>query len=389
MVLTADAVVVGGGVIGASIAYHLTMAGAGRVVLCEQSDQPGLGATVKSAGLVRMHHTDLHNARLAALGFPVFADWPQAVGGDCGFRQTGFALLVGPEQVDALHANLEQLAGMGVETALLAPEELRQLQPAASIEGIGAVAYEPRSGYADPVRTALGFIERAVDKGMRLLMGTRVQALALDRARDGRVGGVVTTLGTVSAGAVVLAGGGWAARLLRQVGVTVPIRTKRISACLLAGPAIDACCACIDDTVGAYFRPHGPDQLFLGVPNDHWDLGTDADPPLPSICEVRQAQARVAPRMGVVAGATLLERSSGFDGYTPDQHAIIGPAPGLQDLYLAIGFSGGGFKTAPAVGAAVCDELLEGGSRPELAPFRLERFERGEPIQVEHRYRHM
>jgi glycine/D-amino acid oxidase-like deaminating enzyme len=388
MALTADAVVVGGGIIGASIAYHLTMAGAGRVVLCEQSDQPGLGATVKSAGLVRMHHTDLHNARLAVLSFPVFAEWPQIVGGDCGFRQTGFALLVGPEQLDALHANLDQLAGMGVETALLAPEELRQLQPSASVDGVGAVAYEPRSGYADPVRTAFGLIERAVDKGMCLLMGTRMRALALDPGGD-QVRGVVTSLGTVHTGAVVLASGGWAGRLLRQVGLSAPIRTKRISACLLAGPALDACCACIDDTVGAYFRPHGPDQLFIGVPNQHWDLGTDADPPLPSIAEVGQARARVARRIAPVAGATLLDRSSGFDAYTPDEHAIIGPAPGPQGLYLAIGFSGGGFKTAPAVGAAVADELLEGGSRPELAPFRLERFERGEPIEVEHRYRHM
>jgi sarcosine oxidase subunit beta len=388
MALTADVVVVGGGIIGASIAYHLTMAGAGRVVLCEQSDQPGLGATVKSGGLVRMHHTDLHNARLAALSFPTFAEWPQAVGGDCGFRQTGFALLVGPEQVGALRANLAELAGMGIETSLLAPRELRQLQPSASVEGIGAIAYEPRSGYADPVRTALGFIERAVDKGMRLLMGTRVQALALDAAGD-RVNGVVTSLGTVHAGAVVLAGGGWAGRLPQQVGVTVPIRTKRISACLLAGPALDDGCTCIDDTIGAYFRPHGPDQLFLGVPNDQWDLGTDTDPPLPSISEVHQAQARVAPRVAGVAGATVLERSSGFDAYTPDQHAIIGPAPGPLGLYLAIGFSGGGFKLAPAVGAAVAEELLEGGTRAELAPFRLERFERGEPIQVEHRYRHM
>jgi len=207
--------VVGGGVNGASIAYALAARGVSRVVLCEKSALAS-GASGRSSALVRMHYTNEWDARLAFASFPVFKHWPEIMGGPPVFTHTGFVNVVAPPYADALRKNVEMLRGIGVNTAALSPGELQDLQPFANVEDLGAAAWEPESGYADPAATVEGFRRRGHELGARILQWTGVTKIL---RRESRVVGVETRAGRIDAGAVVVAAGAWAPRLCREMGI--------------------------------------------------------------------------------------------------------------------------------------------------------------------------
>src|SRR6266536_235835 len=168
MVRTYDAIVIGAGVIGASIAFHLARAGIGRVAIVERRTVCS-GNTRKSGAIVRMHYTNDAEARLALASLPYFQRWSEQVGGDCGFRPTGFAILVGPENVERLQRNVRRLRALGVDTFALGPEDLRAVMPSIETAGVAAAAYEPTSGYADAVATTRSLVVAAVDRGAEVL----------------------------------------------------------------------------------------------------------------------------------------------------------------------------------------------------------------------------
>jgi glycine/D-amino acid oxidase-like deaminating enzyme len=381
-----DALVVGGGVVGASIAFHLARAGL-RVALLEQGLAPGTGATARSGGLIRMHHTNPAQARLAWLSFPVFAQWPEVVGGDCGFHRTGFACVVGPEHAAALRSNVATMRAMGIAVGEVDADDFAELQPAFGREGIGAVAWEPFSGYADPARATLALLARARDAGLALHEGARVTRLLV---RGGRVAGARSNLGEHAAGTTVLAAGWASAALLRPLGADLPIEARAVGICLLRSPDGEGArlCTCIDDTVGTYFRPARGHTVLVGAGVHPCAPGRRADAAL-GRRPLRAAREAIARRLPSLAGAPVAAARLGVDGYTPDRHALVGPVDGVEGVYLAAGFSGGGFKVAPAVGAAVARELSGGGPAPELEPFRPGRFAAGAPIRAEHPYAHM
>lgn len=385
MLRNTDVLVVGGGIIGASIAYHLSCAGFGRVTLCEQDRFPGPGATAKSGGLIRMHHTNPWQATLAWQSYPIYAEWADAVGGDCGFRAIGFVMVVGPEHRRALGHNVRALRRLGIPTRMLEPEELAELQPPCRIEGIGAAAYEPFSGYANPALAALAFVQRARDRGLVALEGVRVTSIV---CREGRVTGVESNLGRIGTGTIVLASSFWATRLAEEIGLVIPVRPKQVAIGFLSwAPPRGALplCAYIDDTVGTYFRPEPGGSLLVGVGEKDCDAAIA--PPI-SEQDVLDARARVGVRLPLARDAVAVGGRSACDGYTPDNHPILGPVDGVRGLYLAVGFSGAGFKVAPAVGRAVAAELASGAEVAELARFRLRRFETGDLIRAEHGYAH-
>jgi sarcosine oxidase, subunit beta len=376
-------------VIGASIAYHLVCADAGEVVLCEQAPLPARGATSRSAGLVRMHHTSMCVVPLARASLHTYVHWRDLVGGDCGFRRTGFALVVGPEHADELRANVDLLRDEGVETTVLAPEELHELQPFAAVDDVGAVAYEPESGYADPVGTTLAFLEQARGRGLRVAEGVTAFEVC---AEGGRVSGVRTNLGDVEADTTALAGGAWTAALLRGHGIELPVRSREIGTCLVdAGrlPPAPPCLTYIDDTTGGYFRRDDAGALVVGVPVERWDVDPDAELPPLELAQLEQARERLAHRIPLLRDAELLGTRAGFDAYTPDKHPLVGRLPQLDGLYVATGFSGGGFKIAPSVGEAIAAEIVEGTTRAELEPFRPERFVVDHRIEPHYAYTHL
>lgn len=376
----ADVVVVGGGVVGASIAYHLARRGM-RVLICDGGGLPG--ATTASAAQVRIHHSDPFDARLAATGLATYESWADVIGGDCGFRRTGFAFLTAARYRDSAGKVAVMLAQFGVEAQLIAPDDYARAHPALVMDGVGVVAYEPRGGYADPVLTTRTLLARAVDHGARRATDGRVLALL----RQGeRIAGVRLRDGTYSAGHVVLAAGVHTRELCAAMDLTVPVRTKRIGFALADAPAggHPVPHVTIDDTLGVYFRPHGRGKVWFGVPMDEWDLAAATRPPAPAAALVERVRDRLTARIPSIRGARLCGGGSALEAYTPDGHAIIGDA--VPGGYLATGFSGGGFKLAPAVGEAVADELVSGRPRPELEPYRLDRFANQTPIHPRYQY---
>ncbi|MFD4996667.1 NAD(P)/FAD-dependent oxidoreductase [Streptomyces buecherae] len=395
---SADAVIVGGGVIGAAIAYHLALAGLERVVVCEQSRIASQGATARSGGLLRLHHTTACDTRLTALSLPTFEQWGEVIGGDCGYRRTGFAMLVGEEHVAALRVNTavaaEALSYERVE--VIDPDQAGTLFPGLDLAGVAAVAYEPSGGYADPAATATSLIAAARRIGVSEAEGTRVVRVL---EREGAVTGVETSAGRIEAPLVVLTSGAWGAESAAHLGVEVPVVPRRIGLAQVALPGAgrrgsdNQLPTCIDDTIGSYFRPGGTDRFFFGV-QSHPDVDLEQGAAPLTGDEVNAAVAAVSRRVPAVTSAPLVGTRAGYDGYTPDKRPVIGPA-GPDGLYLALGFSGGGFKLAPAVAELAAREISEGeavigkAGEPLLEPYRPQRFANGNLITPEAPYAHI
>lgn len=375
MIETADVVVVGGGVNGVSIAYALAARGVARVVLCEQAALAN-GASGRSSALVRMHYTNEWDARLAFASFPVFRDWPEIMGGPPVFTHTGFVNVVAPAYAGALSKNVEMLRGIGVNTTALTPGQLRDLQPFVNVDDIGAAAWEPESGYADPSTTVEGFRRRATELGAQIRQWTPVRAI---RRRESRVTGVETSAGRIDAGAVVVAAGAWAPRLCREIGIELPARPKGIDTIQVDRPPAlaEPHVIFIDNVLGTYFRPESRVRTLVGVPCQDWDIDPDGPMRLPSGAAEIGAQI-LTHRIPAMEGATLARGYRAFDCYSRDRHAILGRVDGIDGLYLATAFSGSGFKISPAVGIGMAELILDGRAKTiDIDAFGLSRFAEG------------
>jgi sarcosine oxidase subunit beta len=383
---TADVVVIGGGVIGTSIAFALASAGVKRVVLLEKSALAS-GASGRSSALVRMHYTNVEDARLAWASYPAFRDWTERMGGPPVFRRTGFLAVVGPEDVAALKSNVEMLRGIGIDTVALSPGELQTLQPFVNVDDIGAAAYEPASGYASPADVVEGFRRQAQARGAQIRQWTPVTRIL---RRESAVTGVEMPSGRIDAGAVVIAAGAWAPRLCKEIGLPLEARPKAIDTMLVTRPPELATphMVVIDHVLGTYFRPESDVLTIAGVPCQVWDIDPDTmSTGLPPSAPIEGAQL-LTQRFPAMERAELARGYRAFDCYSADRHAILGAAPGIDGLYLATAFSGSGFKIAPAVGTCMAELITDGRARSaDISAFRPERFAEGKLIAGAHPYK--
>ena len=385
MVKAADVIVVGAGVQGASLAFHLARRGAGVLVLERQTI--AAGATGRSSGFVRMHYDLESESRLAWASFPYFQAWSDLVGeGDCGFVRTGYLQLVPASLADHLRANVEMQQRVGIETQVIGPTEVGRLVPGAATDDITVAAYEAGSGYADPSGTAAGFLAAARGRGATVIQGCRVDAVLVE---GGSVVGVDTDRGRFASPVVVDVAGAWAADLARSVGVEVPVRAWRHDTAyfgLPRGRAADFPIV-IDEINQMYFRPEGHEMMLVGLEGGN-ELGGSPDRPLEGLrpTTLDEMVARVCTRVPWMADGTFRTAHGGQDGITPDQRAILGPA-GPDGFFLACGFSGTGFKTAPAVGACLAELILDGrATTVDIAGYALDRFAKGRLLVGEHPY---
>lgn len=385
---TADAIVIGGGVNGASVAFRLAERGVRRVVILER-EHLAAGASGKSGALVRMHYTNEPEARLAHESLKVFRAWGEVVGGDCGFAAPGFVQLVAPEHEAALRANVAMQQGVGIDARVLPAGELRELAPDFRADDLTAVAYEPDSGYADPVATTYGFARRAAELGATIRLHAPVRAIATER---GRVTGVELVDGErIAAPTVVLAGGAWANRLLTPLGLDFGLAPYRVQVAIFRWPPAFAGRrphpVVIDSTRGSWFRPEGPAGTLIGVElgvggedPDGYDEGVDAD-------QVRRCRAALTHRVPAMAAAPMRGGWAGMIMMSPDKRPIIGPVAEYDGLFCVAGDSGTSFKTAPAIGQCLAEWIVEGAPRlVDLTPFRASRFAEGRPWRDEHAY---
>jgi glycine/D-amino acid oxidase-like deaminating enzyme len=384
--MTPTTVVVGGGVIGAAIAQQLARRGAGEVVLCEQGQGAGAAATVQSGGLLRQHHTADCDIELAVRGLPTFQRFGELVGGYCGYQPSGFALLVGEAEVEALRLNVDKVKAAGGRTDLLEPDQLAARYPGLRLDGVAAVAYEPDGGYGNPLGMTRNLLLAARSDGARVLDGVLVERLVV---RGERVVGVRTNVGEIACTTVVLAAGTWSTALADAVGVELPVSPRWIGlgmsrSATKSGYRVPAC---IDDTSGNYFRPNGAPGMYFGV---SWEPEVPPRSAFPALRSDRIEESRDARlhRVPARAEGRLAGTRLGVDGYTPDKRPLIGPI-GPEGLYVATGMSGGGFKLAPAIGELVAHEIHTAGEHKSLMPYRPQRFAAQEPIVPEFSYQWM
>jgi sarcosine oxidase, subunit beta len=380
MAETADAVVIGGGVNGISIAHALVARGVRRVVLCEK-EALASGASGRSSALVRIHYTNESDARLAWASFPIFRDWTEVMGGPPVFRKTGFLTIVASAYAEHLRRNVEVLRALGVNTEALGPDDVRRLQPFLNVEDVGAAAYEPDSGYASPADTVEGYRRRAEALGAQARQWTRVTHI---HVAAGHVNGVETTGGRIDAPVVVIAAGAWSTRLCREIGVTLPARPKTIDTVLATRPPELSAphMTTIDNVQGTYLRSESEILTIVGVPSLEWDVDPDAlGPGLPPGAGEEGARL-LTHRIPAMERATLARGFRAFDGYSDDGHAILDRVEGIAGLYLATAFSGMGFKIAPAVGTCMAELILDGEAKTvDIRPFGLRRFTEGRGLE--------
>lgn len=338
---SAEAVIIGGGVIGAA-ALHALAARGERAVLLEQS-RFGTGATGQSGGFLRVYHTDPFLTELAAESFGFFLEHREEV----GYRQTGLLYLEAEEQIERMRAEAERLG-----LAFLTAAEGAQRFPAVQWDGVGGAVYEPEGGYADPVRTTRFLIERARELGALACEGTRVRRILTEQ---GRVTGVETSLGTVHTDHVVLATGAWTPQFAQALGLQLPLRSKTIQVHVYKRPPGAALHpAFLDDTTDLYARPEAGELSLIGLPVDEWDIDPDV-PQGVDLAGARRTAEVAAKRLAWIDEATLSGGRRSFDAYTPDMRGILEQSADLQGLILATGWSGAGFKLAPAIGQRVAN----------------------------------
>jgi len=378
-------IVVGAGVQGASLAFHLARRGAAVVVL-ERGAIAG-GATGRSSGFVRMHYDLESESRLAWTSFPYFRDWSEMVGaGDCGFVRTGYVQLVPAHLAGHLRANVAMQQGLGIDTRVVGPADVASLVPGATTDDLTVAAYEAASGYADPYGTAAGFLAAARSSGARIVPACRVESVVVEGAR---VTGVQTDQGRFASPVVVDVAGAWAAELARTIGLDIPVQPWRHSTAFFGlpdghGPTFPIV---IDEINQVYFRPEGGEMMLVGLETGN-ELGGSPDRPLAPLAptELEEMVARLCFRVPWMADGTLRTAHGGQDGITPDQRAILGRA-GPDGFYLACGFSGTGFKTAPAIGACLAELILDGRTTTaDISAYSLERFSDGRLLVGEHPY---
>lgn len=386
MTETADVIVVGAGVQGASLAFHLARRGVSVLVLERQS--VAAGATGRSSGFVRMHYDLESDARLAWASFPYFRAWHDLVGaGDCDFVRTGFLQVMPERLAENVRANVEMQQAIGIPTRVVEPAEIAGLVRGAVTDDIALGAYEPESGHADPAGTAAGFLDAARERGARFVQGCQVHAVEV---RGDAVVGVDTDRGRFGAPIVADVGGAWAARLASTVGIDVPVEAWRHDTAFFGlPPGRDPDFPIVIDEVNqVYFRPEGGDMMLVGLEAGN-EIGGSPDRPLSSTrpAMVEEMIRRVCARVPWMAEGTFRTAHGGQDGITTaDQRPILGQA-GPDGFYLACGFSGTGFKTAPAVGACLTELILDGrATTVDISGYSLERFAEGRLLVGEHPY---
>ncbi|MGB3634491.1 MAG: FAD-dependent oxidoreductase [Rubrobacteraceae bacterium] len=372
-----EAIVVGAGVVGASIAFHLAERGIDTLVL--DRNGPAGGSTPRSGALVRCHYPTSLEADLAWESLTeYFEPWGERVGGGCGFTRTGFAYLAGEDRVEALRHNVNLQQKVNVQTQLIEPAELGELDHSLNLDGVALAAYEPRGGYADPTATTVGFLDVARRLGARF---ERRQVTSL-RVRGEKIIGVETEGGPLEAGIVVVAAGSWSGPLAASVGLELPIHPVRVQVALFERPyTLPTHLTVIDSVSGFYARPAAERATVIGLRDSYeWLEDAESWDPKPDTDFVDEAAYLLGKRIPDLEGAPYRAGRAGILDMTPDARPILGPE-GPEGLYLAVGWSGTGFKKAPAVGNELATWIQDGRpNRPELETYNLNRFNNGDLI---------
>jgi sarcosine oxidase subunit beta len=383
---TADFVIVGAGVMGASIAFHLARRKAGRIVVLDK-DHVASGGSSRSSALVRMHYSFAPEVQLALVSLKIFQHWREIVGEAGEFRKTGFVRIVHPAETERLKENVAMQLGLGANVELIDRHQLQELEPDWAVDEVELAAYEPDSGYGDGNVVANDFLSRARDQGAVYLSKSRATSLLVE---DTQIRGIQTEGGAIHAPIVIVATGPWTRPLMQTIGFDPPIETEYHQVAILknAPDMRSAGCACIDSVTATYFRSDGSDKFLVGDFYGKRPIDPDNFPQRASETDLEEIIERASRRLPKLERAEVMRGVTGVYDMTPDARPLLGRVPGIEGLYLCAGFSGMGFKISPAIGLVMSELILDGAAKTvDISAFRPMRFSEGKAIKAEFEYK--
>jgi sarcosine oxidase, subunit beta len=365
----ASVVIIGGGVMGASIAFHLAEAAVRDVVLLERAEL-GSGSTSKAAGGVRAQFSDALNIELGARSLEAFTRFGQRPGQEIDLHRVGYLFLLStPEDVAAFERDVALQNELGVTSRMVDVATAEELSPLVDTDGLLAAAYSPDDGFCTPESVVLGYAVAGRRLGARLL--TRVAVTGLEVDGD-EIRAVVTDRGTIRTGAVVCTAGAWSRAIGEMAGVDLPVTPLRRQV-IFTEPMPDLpeqIAFTIDFASTFYFHREGP-GLLMGMADPEQEPGFHLDYSDEWLPRLGAAIARRAPRLLDVG---LVNGWAGLYEDTPDHNALIGRADAPANFFYATGFSGHGFLQAPAVGEVIRDLYLDRRPVIDVGPLSAARF---------------
>ena len=374
---TADIVIIGGGVMGASTAYHLSARGKKNILLLEKEQFFGQGASGRCAGGVRYQFSTEINIRLSLISLPMLERFEQEVGQKINYRQCGYLImLTSPDQVDEFVPNVRLQRSLGVQTEWLSGDEIRKLLPMMILDDIRAGTFHDKDGLVDPNSVVMGYINAAKREGAATISGVEITAIEV---LDGRIVSVGTSAGKISTPLVVNAAGPWAGLVGRMAGLEIPItplRRQMLTTTPLTTIPEDFPFV-IDFSQSLYFHLEGGGLLTgMSNPNEHPGFDQEIDPSW----ELVHLEAATA-RMPILENAGMLSHWAGLYENTPDAHPILGMTP-IEGFYVCAGFSGHGFMHGPVAGKIISEIILDGSATSvDVSMLDLARFESGQLIK--------
>jgi sarcosine oxidase, subunit beta len=367
---TADVVIIGSGIVGSSVAYHLTEQGCTNVLVIEREAHQGKGSTGKSMGGVRAQFSTPVNIQMSRYSIDFFSHFDEVVGHPADYRPHGYLFCATTEaHLQYLKANRERQLTLGVQDVdLISPAEISRMVPQLRVDDVIGGTYCPTDGFVDPHSVMMGFMLKARERGVRLWLDTAVNGIETEPAETGtaglppsrRISGVMTSRGRVSTRTVVNAAGAWAAQIARMAGADLPVEPLRRQ--LVPTEPFDGLPKrfpmVIDMSTGFHFRREGKGILLAWNDTEETTgFKTEFDASF-----IEKILTRAASRVPCLVDAEVNPRRAwaGLYEMTSDHHAIIGPAPGVAGLYFVNGFSGHGVMHSPASGRITADLIVRG-----------------------------
>jgi sarcosine oxidase subunit beta len=377
---TADVVIIGGGIVGSSIAYHLTAAGCRNVLVIERESAQGKGSTGKSMGGVRSQFSTPVNIQMSLYSIPFYASFDERLGFPCDYRPQGYLFCATSNQhMNYLRANYEKQVALGLKNVrLISGAEIREMFPQMRADDVIGGSFCSTDGFVDPYSAMVGFITWAVDHGATIWKHTEVTSIAHD---EQGITHVETSRGQVATRKVVNCAGAWAAEVAKLAGVDLPVEPLRRM--LVPSEPFDefphTAPMIIDMSNGFHFRPESRGFLLAwNDPEETSGFKTDFDAAF-----VEKILTRAADRVPCFANLPVNPKRAwaGLYEMTPDHHPVLGEAPEVRGFFLANGFSGHGVMHAPATGKILSDLILTGKTDLiDASLLNLSRFAEGRTI---------
>jgi sarcosine oxidase subunit beta len=360
MLKSADVVIIGGGIVGSSIAYQLTLAGCRNVAILERESSQGKGSTGKSMGGVRAQFSGVESIRMSLYSIPFFRDFEQVMGHPSGYRAQGYLFVATAQRhLDYLRANFDLQVATGLTTAsLVTREDIVKMVPQLRSDDIIGGSFCSTDGFVDPYSVMTGFTLRAVDQGARLSRDADVTGLSLDAHG---IASVETAQGSIATRTVVNAAGAWSAQIAKMAGIDLPVEplrrmlvpTEPFDKVAHSAPMV------VDMSTGFHFRPEGLGMLMAwNDPEEKPGYKTTVDRGF-----IEKVLTHAVSRVPVFEELEVNPSRAwaGLYEMTPDHHPVLGASP-VRGLFFATGFSGHGVMHSPATGKIMADLILQGST---------------------------